>query len=121
MAGEKYLHPNFYTNQTESTATGGSAASDNPGDNASMYLGYDQDTVRWPNGSVDNSNQPQGNLPTRDTELTPQQYQTTGVHRMGSPHTGGVNLVYADGSVRAIGFDVDPLVWQGYAHRDDGG
>jgi prepilin-type processing-associated H-X9-DG protein len=121
MVGEKFLPPNFYASQTEEGKTGGSAADDNPGDNSCMYLGHDLDTVRWPNGSFDDDGQPQGNLPVRDTHPVPGFYKNSGAWRMGSPHTGGVNLVYVDGSVHTVEFDVDPLVWNGLGNREDGG
>ena len=126
MAGEKYLPTEFYETITYGTNTGHNAADDNPGDNSAMYQGYDQDTVRWPNGSLDGGGNAQGNLPTRDTEPSGsfgdrnQFYKATGAHRMGSAHSGGVNLVYVDGSVHAVDFSVDALVWNGLADRHDG-
>lgn len=126
MAGEKYLPVEFYETITLENKTGASAADDNPGDNSSLYQGYDQDTVRWPNGSFDSSNRPQGNLPIRDNEPIDSTsarvtfYKSGGVRRMGGPHTGGVNLVYADGSVHSVGFDIDPLAWNSLADREDG-
>jgi prepilin-type N-terminal cleavage/methylation domain-containing protein/prepilin-type processing-associated H-X9-DG protein len=126
MAGEKYLPPEFYDTTTYESKTGGSAADDNPGDNSAIYQGFDLDTVRWPNGKLSDAGAPEGNLPTPDTEpagnhaTRNQYYKTTGAHRMGSAHPGGVNLVYVDGSVHAIGFDVDPLAWNSLADRHDG-
>jgi prepilin-type processing-associated H-X9-DG protein len=38
----------------------------------------------------------------------------------GSRHTGGVNVVFADDSVRFINYDVDLEVWNLMAHRADG-
>ncbi len=126
MAGEKYLPFEFYDQITYEEKTGGSAADDNPGDNSSAYQGYDQDTVRWPSGSLDNAGAPQGNLPLQDTQPSGshsdrnQFYKSNGVFRMGSAHAGGVNLVYVDGSVHATNFDVAPLVWNAVADRQDG-
>lgn len=38
----------------------------------------------------------------------------------GSPHTGGVNCVYADGSVHSVTFDVDAFIRYQLFHRSDG-
>ena len=126
MAGEKYLPFEFYEQITYESKTGGSIADDNPGDNSSVYQGYDQDTVRWPNGKLGDGGLPDGNLPIRDTEPSGSHsdrngfYKSNGVNRMGSAHPGGVNLVYVDGSVHAVEFDVAPLVWNALADRQDG-
>ncbi|WP_428305761.1 DUF1559 domain-containing protein [Lacipirellula sp.] len=124
MVGEKYVPEAFYENVSYRSITVGSAnaGDDNPGDNSSMYQGYDQDTVRWPSGEIDNNGIASGNLPLRDSQFgaNSQTYAPGGHQSMGSPHAGGVNLVYADGSVHAISFDVGPLVWNGLADRQDG-
>jgi len=123
MAGEKYLPQAFYETVSYKPYIVGTpnAADDNPGDNSSMYQGYDQDTVRWPSGDFDGG-QPGGNLPLSDSVYgaNPQTYSPAGQLSLGGPHTGGVNLVYADGSVHAIEFGVDPLAWNSLADRQDG-
>ena len=40
------------------------------------------------------------------------------VFHFGSPHTGGINAAYADGSVHTISFDADVLVFNGLATRN---
>ncbi len=103
------------------------AGNDNPADNGSMYLGYDQDTVREASGSYDDAGKPQGSLPYRDTDLTREgnyvkPEETGALHNLsfGSAHPGGVNMVMCDGSVHSYDFDVDPLVWNSFGKRDDG-
>ena len=124
MAGEKYLPPFFYENVSGKPYTIGTAnaADDNPGDNSSMYQGYDKDTVRWPSGEITDAGLEEGNLPLRDTDVGANEktYHPAGHQSMGSPHAGGVNLVYADGSVHAVAFDVQALVWNSLADRQDG-
>jgi prepilin-type processing-associated H-X9-DG protein len=126
IAGEKYVPIDFYDTITYENKTGANAADDNPGDNSSLYQGYDQDTVRWPNGSVD-AGQPGGNLPISDSQPTTgraervQFNKSTGAHRMGGPHPSAVNVAYVDGSVHSTEFEIDPLVWNGLADRQDGG
>jgi prepilin-type processing-associated H-X9-DG protein len=38
----------------------------------------------------------------------------------GSAHPAGLNAVFADGSVRSIGYDVDPETFNCLGHREDG-
>jgi prepilin-type processing-associated H-X9-DG protein len=125
LAGEKHLATIFYETHSydPSVSDPGNAnfAKDNPGDNSSLYQGHDQDTIRWPNGSLDNAGRPQGNLPLRDTEHASTSDHPNGRLSMGGPHTGGVNLVYADGSVHSIDYDIDPITWNRLADRADEG
>ena len=86
---------------------------DNPGDNNSMWEGYDWDTVRFPSGSA---------MPLPDSEGDGK-YPANKIYfhkSMGSPHSGGVNHVYVDGSVHSVGFDVDQGVYDGLGNRQDG-
>ena len=123
MAGEKYVPQAFYETVSYKPYVIGAqnAGDDNPGDNSSLYQGYDQDTVRWPNGKIEDG-KPGGNLPLSDSVygVNAQTYAPGGVQSMGGPHTGGVNLVYTDGSVHAVEFGVDALVWNSLADRQDG-
>ena len=124
MAGEKYLPQAFYETVSYKPYVPGApnAGDDNPGDNSSMYQGYDQDTVRWPSGEINGAGQQEGNLPLSDSVFgaSPQTYAPAGHQSMGGPHTGGVNLVYVDGSVHAIEFGVHALAWNSLADRQDG-
>jgi prepilin-type processing-associated H-X9-DG protein len=121
-AGEKYLPVVFYDTITYENKTGASAADDNPGDNSSLYQGYDQDTVRWPSGSTD-PNSSQNRPPLRDTvydESNHPSYAPGGELSMGGPHSAGINVVYADGSTHLASFDIDLVVWNSLADRQDG-
>lgn len=119
LVGEKSLQPRFYD-------TGYGDAPDwkhDDGDNNSMYQGYDWDTHRFPSGSLDNSGQPQGNLPRRDSDCDgfyagcpPQMDHQKG---MGSAHSGAMNVSFCDGSVQSIEYEIDPLVWNDYGGRKD--
>lgn len=88
MVGEKYM----------STLPG------DPGDDQSMYVGYDQDQTRW-------------------TEL---QYPLTRdsaaamPERFGSAHPGGVVFVMCDGSVRIVNFSIDGEIHRRLGNRNDG-
>jgi prepilin-type N-terminal cleavage/methylation domain-containing protein/prepilin-type processing-associated H-X9-DG protein len=126
LAGEKYLPPVFYENPTdpnEATQSPMNFGDENPGDNSSMWQGYDQDTVRAASGSINNSGQPEGLLPLRDTAPQPNTYRYAegGSHSFGSPHSSSVNMVYVDGSVHSIEFEVDAIVWGELGNRQNGG
>ncbi len=112
LAGEKYLPPVFYETVTYRNGTPSNYGDDNPGDNSSMWQGYDQDTVRAVS---------EGKLPTHD-DATRQEVNKYDEYRhcFGSSHAAAVNMVYADGSVHAAVFDVDPLAWNALGSRHDG-
>jgi prepilin-type N-terminal cleavage/methylation domain-containing protein/prepilin-type processing-associated H-X9-DG protein len=83
LIGEKYLDPlNYFTGM-------------DPADNETMYIGTDNDLERI-------------------TVLTPIQdkrgYQDT--KRFGSSHVGGCNMLYCDGHVEVVGYDIDPNVFR---------
>jgi len=40
------------------------------------------------------------------------------VYHFGSPHSGGIGAVFADGSVHTIGYDIDVLVFNGLGSRN---
>lgn len=75
-----------------------------PGDDQSMYSGYDYDTFRW--GKRDSP-------PLMDAGAS-------APDRFGSPHPAGCNFVFCDGSVHAIDYGIDPKVHRRLANRQDG-
>jgi prepilin-type processing-associated H-X9-DG protein len=77
MVGEKYLNPDNYYTGTD------------PGDNESMYVGYDNDINRTSN-----------ELPLQD------RHGLTNTFAFGSAHIGGFNMCYCDGSVRFIEYGI---------------
>jgi prepilin-type N-terminal cleavage/methylation domain-containing protein/prepilin-type processing-associated H-X9-DG protein len=112
-AGEKWVFTDYY--EIASKLPEDQKASDNPGDNGSMYLGFDWDTIRWPSGKYSDSGEREGGIPRRDTEgLNGGTY----VANPGSAHSGGVNVAMCDGSVDTYDFDVDPLLWNALGSRD---
>ncbi len=94
LLGEKYLRSNAYT-------SGASL-----GDNGCLYNGADSDTLR--------ATHPETPL-MRDVK--DYQYQNS----FGSPHAAGCNFVFCDGSVRSVGYEVDPAVYILLGGRNDGG
>lgn len=83
LLGEKYLNPTDYL-------TGNDTA-----DNEHMYVGADNDICR--------------------VTLSPPLQDTRGYAdyaRFGSAHVGGCNMLYCDGRVEVVAYDVDPAVHQ---------
>jgi prepilin-type processing-associated H-X9-DG protein len=117
MVGEKYLGPDQY----EGTAGASGDPGFDWGDNQGMYAGYEWDQHRgaWPlNGSRGTS--------TTTIELYQPMQDQAGVTsgspsvRFGSAHSGGFNMVFCDGSIHFIPYDVDYLVHSRLANRFDG-
>ncbi|MDC0935807.1 DUF1559 domain-containing protein [Pirellulales bacterium] len=107
IAGEKYLDPLYYDTISHDPYSVGdfNAADDNPGDNSSIWQGYDQDTVRWP------------------AESRPPRRDTPGVYlplHMGSAHPVALNVAHVDGSVHTVEFEINEVIWDALAVRDDG-
>ena len=90
LIGEKYV------------AAGMALAGTDAGDTSPLFVGYSDDNLRW----------------AYDAPLQDER----GVSRpqaFGGPHAGGLNISFADGSVRTIPFDVDPTVHKALAGRND--
>ncbi|MBN1855011.1 MAG: DUF1559 domain-containing protein [Pirellulales bacterium] len=102
LVGEKFLAPMYYGD------SGGEYTSNSCSDNDSVYQGYDWDVVRW-------TNRKSAYLPLPDTAST-----EACTVRFGSPHAGSLHAVYCDGSVHAIEYSIDPLVWECLGVRHDG-
>jgi prepilin-type N-terminal cleavage/methylation domain-containing protein/prepilin-type processing-associated H-X9-DG protein len=99
LVGEKWMSPRFYDGNCEDpSATDPSKG--NGGDNNSMYQGYDKDTARNGAPTLDNSDE------DRDTAF-------------GSPHPGGANIAFCDGSVRTIAYDDNDINWGQLIRRND--
>jgi prepilin-type N-terminal cleavage/methylation domain-containing protein len=90
LFGEKYVNPDHYTTAQDL------------GDNENAYIGSDRDTIRH------------HNPPTRDRRGYDNSYA------FGSAHPSGFSMVYCDGSVRHMPFNVDPNVHTQILLRNDG-
>ncbi len=76
-----------------------------PDDGEGYTAGWDEDTIR----STARAPSPDFHGSNWDTE-----------RRFGSSHPGGVNAVFADGSVRMISYTIDPVVFSYLGNRSDG-
>jgi prepilin-type N-terminal cleavage/methylation domain-containing protein/prepilin-type processing-associated H-X9-DG protein len=91
LIGEKYLMPDNYENGSD------------PTDDFGIYEGCAHDTYRW----------------TADRPLQ----DTRGVgyyNSFGSAHAAGMNMAYADGSVRRVSYGIDPAIHRNLGNRHDG-
>jgi prepilin-type N-terminal cleavage/methylation domain-containing protein len=93
LAGEKALNPDFY-------ATGQSA-----GDNETMYVGVNAETVRAANSG---------------TPALQDRRGVDAVNAFGSAHAGQFATVRCDGSVHVLSYDIDATTYGRLANRRDG-
>ncbi len=99
--GEKSLHENRWGN------TGGD---NEPWQNA----GWDQDVIRY--GHRDWTGNRGGLLPDKKHPDSSSHWS----NMFGSSHPSGVVFVFADGAVRSISYDVDPIQFERAANINDG-
>jgi prepilin-type N-terminal cleavage/methylation domain-containing protein/prepilin-type processing-associated H-X9-DG protein len=86
LIGEKYLNPKDYTTGQD------------PADNEVMYIGTDNDIERVTLDLAQSVTPLQDKRGFQDTQ------------RFGSAHVGGCNMLYCDGRVEVVAYDVDPNV-----------
>jgi prepilin-type N-terminal cleavage/methylation domain-containing protein/prepilin-type processing-associated H-X9-DG protein len=94
LFAEKYVMPEYYENGQD------------PGEGRIMYLGHDVSIARW-----------------TDVDMYPYLIQDTpGAWNptFGSPHTGGFNAVFCDGSVHVISYEITPEIHRCLGNRQDG-
>jgi prepilin-type N-terminal cleavage/methylation domain-containing protein len=88
-------------------------------DDQSMYNGHDKDNIRstfvqaLANGNV------QGYKPAPDSE-TPADNAQWYEFAFGGPHTGGWQVVFCDGSVHFVSYEMDPMMHRWLGNRRDG-
>lgn len=111
LVGEKWMPSDGYDGNNNQNTPGFSY-----GDNQSMYVGFDWDTHRAAWNPDENPNS-EFSQPSQDRAgfgaVLPER-------RFGSAHSGGFNMVFVDGSVRTIGYEIDPLIHIALAVRFDG-
>jgi prepilin-type N-terminal cleavage/methylation domain-containing protein len=108
LLGEKNLDPNHYEDCVTSN------------DDQSMYNGYDRDNLRGADNWLPTALN-QGN-PGRPAVPDTPGSQLTAIYdwNFGGPHPGGWIALFCDGSVHFLTYDMDPLLHQNFATRNDG-
>jgi prepilin-type processing-associated H-X9-DG protein len=97
FASEKFLDPENYTNGLDT------------GDHEFATCGMDNDNLR--SGSA---------VPAMDYTLPGGGTPDTDTLWFGSPHATGVNMVYCDGSVHCVSYQIDQKTHAAFANRADG-
>ncbi len=100
LLGEKHVNPDHYT-------TGLDWA-----DSACAYGGHDWSIARWTH--YEPGNPAASYAPQQDTpgDIYPEGF--------GSPHSGGVNMAFCDGSVQVIAYTISPQIHARLGNRRDG-
>jgi prepilin-type processing-associated H-X9-DG protein len=106
LVGEKYLNPDHYQTGIDN------------GDNENMYMGDNEDILRWTWSNVNQENAAFALLPMQDC---PGYGDFNGFgFRFGSAHPGGFNMTMCDGSVRTISYEIARTVHRDLGNRKDG-
>jgi prepilin-type processing-associated H-X9-DG protein len=111
LVGEKWMPANGYEGTANENESGFTA-----GDNQSMYTGYEWDNhrVAW---------NPASTRPKDAFQPTQDHSDNDGngpERRFGSAHSSTFNMVFCDGSVHSISYDIDPVAHRSLAHRFEG-
>ena len=107
LFGEKNLQDEYYT-------TG-----DALNDDQSMYSGHDKDNLRSTFVQVLASGTVGGHPPAPDID-TPNQDDNRYQWAFGGPHSGGWQVVFCDGSVHFLSYEMDPMIHRWLGNRRDG-
>jgi prepilin-type N-terminal cleavage/methylation domain-containing protein/prepilin-type processing-associated H-X9-DG protein len=115
MVGEKWLNADRY----ESSAGDSSTPGFNYGENQCAYAGFewDQHRVAW------NARAGKNDVDRERYQPSPDQAGLGANNpevKFGSAHASTFNMVFCDGSVRAIAYEIAPLTHAAFANRLDG-
>jgi prepilin-type N-terminal cleavage/methylation domain-containing protein/prepilin-type processing-associated H-X9-DG protein len=99
LVGEKFVSSDHYDDGQDR------------GDNESMTYGFTEDNGRLANTT---------HLPQRDIPSTSRFFTRDYTDDFGSAHSGGLNVVFCDGSVHLVDYEIDGVVWGHLANKSDG-
>ena len=103
FAGEKYIRPEAYDYSVVDF-----------GENQTAYNGFEFDNIRLCYYDPDDELTSSDFAPLQDRIGQP------GDQNFGSAHTGGLNMVLCDGSVKTVSYDIDRVVHARLGNREDG-
>jgi prepilin-type N-terminal cleavage/methylation domain-containing protein len=109
LVGEKCMNVTYCTTDQQ------------PDDNVGYIGGFQDDVIRYGMAIT-----PQGQPVAPTPDVSGPKYGQPGqplfpcTHSFGSSHPGVCLFVLCDGSVQAVNYDIDPLVFERYCARDDG-
>jgi len=112
LVGEKWLPVESYEGFSEDDGE-----DYNSGDNQSMYTGFEWDNTRvaW---------NPDSETPQESFQPAPDDAYAAGrsgpTRRFGSAHSSVFQIVFCDGSVRGIAYEIDPATHRALANRLEG-
>lgn len=108
LFGEKSINPDLIADGEDS------------GDEHCLYIGCDEDVVRWAENGYRKTGDPVSGqfVPFRDTPGYGSGDYTALC--FGGPHVGGFNMSFCDGSVHMISFAISATIHCQLAHRSDG-
>ncbi|WP_428308895.1 DUF1559 domain-containing protein [Lacipirellula sp.] len=113
LIGEKYIPADVYAGSSAMAGVGFPSWGENQG----MYSGFEWDNQRVAWSSVWPVDQQENFQPSQDrsgvTGVTPER-------PFGSAHAAAFNMVYCDGSVHSISYDIDVVTHGSLADRQDG-
>jgi prepilin-type processing-associated H-X9-DG protein len=99
LVGEKFMEPDHYVDGKDI------------GDNEVMTTGFSEDNGRMASPSC---------LPYRDEPSNGPHLPSNIDSLFGSAHSGGLNVVFCDGSVHLVDYEIDGRVWGNLASKSDG-
>jgi prepilin-type N-terminal cleavage/methylation domain-containing protein/prepilin-type processing-associated H-X9-DG protein len=106
LCGEKYMYPDNYAGGTYSS---------NDADDQGWAVGFDYDVNRWTTSQAKPTDQADiMHNPMQDTPGYP------GVWRFGSAHANSFHMAFCDGSVQAINYTIDGVIYHHLGNRNDG-
>jgi prepilin-type N-terminal cleavage/methylation domain-containing protein/prepilin-type processing-associated H-X9-DG protein len=110
MVGERFINPDAYFTGKD------------PADDQNIFAAHDRDLNRYTAVGRENGGVPIVPIPVTYRRLPLQDrpgFQDTNGRYFGSAHAVGLNMVFCDGSVRFIVYEIDPETWRLFGGRDD--
>ena len=112
LIGEKYMNPDRYTDGSDLA------------DDQNLFVGHDTDNIRYtghrnPTTSIAEAYEPLQDQAGFDPPFVILPGVTDREPIFGSAHAGAMNLALCDGSVQAIEYGIDAIVYYRFGGRDD--